>query len=1365
MSLPVIPTKSIVRGPFLPEPVEVIVTIPMGNALKLVGRGVRTGQSYDPVLLPEQLAALEISPEREPLDGNPHHFRLGVEAARLALAYEYDPFFSLSVARIDPLPHQLEAVYEYFMKLPRIRFLLADDPGAGKTIMAGLLLKELKARGLVRRALIVAPAKLCFQWQREMQDKFRESFDVIRGDILRASYGQNPWQERDQAITSVSWVSRIEDARESLMRSRWDLIIVDEAHQMSAYSPSNKTLAYRLGEQLSQMTDHYLLMTATPHKGDPQNFTLFLSLLDRDVYGDVSSLEEAMRRQSAPFYLRRTKEALVSFPDPETGVVQKLFTQREVHTAAFDLDGDEYEFYDALTRYVEDQSIRAASDEDQARGRALGFTMAMLQRRFASSIHAVRRTLERMQARRKKILADPRAQIRREMPIPDDFDDLTEEEQMAIVDAIEEAAVNFDPTTLREEILQLGKLIDQACELERREVESKLARLKQLLTDERVFADPTMKVLIFTEHKDTLDYLVGDGRDGRPLGKLREWGLTVTQIHGGMKIGDRDAPGTRIYAEREFKEQAQVMVATEAAGEGINLQFCWFMINYDIPWNPVRLEQRMGRIHRYGQTHDCQVYNFVAINTREGRVLHRLLDRLKEIRQELGTDQVFDVVGEIFPANRLERLFREMYTQRTNVPSIEKRIVEEVNPDRFRAITQSALEGLVKRELNMAVISGKSTEARERGLVPEVIEDFFRHAAPLAGLSPQEVSPDSHIYRLGRTPRHLLPIGERQEARFGKLGREYRQVVFDKALLTQDPAREWVTPGHPLFEALREYVSEQVADDLQRGALFFDLRAKEPCRLDVFAASIKDGRGQTLHRRIFVVQTANNGTLSIRQPTLFSDLVPAPPDAAQDAPVDGGLPGADELERTLVEQALQPFLAEVAEGRGRELATISRHVEISLNELIHRQNLQLADLLMRQQQPDAEAGLAGRVAMAEAHLDELNNRLETRCAELEHESHLTIGDIQRLGRAWVLPYPERLQPEMVGLTPSAEIERIAVEWATRYEEQRGYVVQSVEDEARGFDLISRRFHPHDPATAVDVRFIEVKGRASVGEVLLSNNEYLKAQRLGRDYWLYVVFHCADEPELHIVRDPARMGWQPLGQVSHYRIGPSAVTAEAERQRSPDVLVGQVFREYWESRLAELGQYNILVEGATDKLYLELAAERYRQAHGVDLLQGGAVRVVAGRGTKRLGPDFGVLQSLEAKGIRFVVILDGDDAGAAAAEAMHGFGAQKNRHFFQLERADYRDKGGKSWDVEIEDMLPAALIEAFASQHPEAVEERLQRHEVVKFVVNGKPVERDGQTYDYKMMLAEYVRQQATVDDLATLVDLVSKARRCMGIKD
>src|SRR5687767_7857658 len=293
----------IVRGPVFPEPVEILVVQPMGADVRLTGAGKSTGRVHQRVLSLAQLALLEATPENEPFDGDALRFRLGVEAMRLALAYEYDPYFSLSIARVDPLPHQLEAVYDYFIKMPRVRFLLADDPGAGKTIMAGLLLKEMKIRGLVKRTLIVTPANLTFQWQREMKDKFREQFEVVRGDVLRANYGSNPWQDKNQVITSVSWVSRVEDAKDSLLRSHWDLIIVDEAHKMSAASADKKTLAYELGEHLSQMTDHYLLMTATPHKGDPQHFCLFLQLLDKDVYGDVKSLEEAMARNSAPFYL------------------------------------------------------------------------------------------------------------------------------------------------------------------------------------------------------------------------------------------------------------------------------------------------------------------------------------------------------------------------------------------------------------------------------------------------------------------------------------------------------------------------------------------------------------------------------------------------------------------------------------------------------------------------------------------------------------------------------------------------------------------------------------------------------------------------------------------------------------------------------------------------------------------------------------------------------------------------------------------------------------------------------------------------------------------------------------------------------
>jgi len=1136
MQLDQLKSGVIVRGPIFPEPVQVIVTVPMGDSVKLIGKGLNTGFVHEPVLNTIQLAQLNVSPEKEPFDGDPGRFRLGIESLRLGLAYEYDPYFSLSIARVDPLPHQLEAVYDYFISLPRIRFLLADDPGAGKTIMAGLLLKELKIRGLVKRTLIITPANLSFQWQRELKDKFRESFDIVRGEILRANYGSNPWQEKNQAITSVSWVSRIEDANESLMRSQWDLIIVDEAHKMSASSPDKKTLAYRLGEALSSRTDHYLLMTATPHKGDPKNFCLFLELLDRDVYGDVKSLEEAMRRNSAPFYLRRVKEALVSFPDPETGSVKKLFTNRRVQTVEFQIDADEWDFYDALTRYVEDQSIKAAA-EDSARGRALGFTMAMLQRRFASSIFAVRRSLERMRDKRQKILEDPEKyrQEQIEKKIPDDFDDLPDEEREKILQKLEEVVASIDPAALREEILQLEKLIRQALLLEEREIESKLVRLRQVITDRGVFQDRDMKLLIFTENKETLDYLVR---------KLREWDLSVTQIHGGMKIGDRDTPDSRLYAEREFRDDCQVMVATEAAGEGINLQFCWFMINYDIPWNPIRLEQRMGRIHRYGQEKNCLILNFVATNTREGRVLHKLFERIERIEDDLDperTGKVFNVLGDVFPANHLERMIRDMYAQNLTEDAIKNRIVEEVDTDRFRRITDSTLEGLAKRELNLSALIGKSAEARERRLVPEVVEDFFSEAAPLVGIHPKETGKESHVYRIGRVPRTLWPIGERLEPRFGKLGREYRQIVFDKTLLVKNPTCEWVTPGHPLFEAVREDVLESVRDDLQRGSVFYDLHHQEPHRLDVFAACVKDGRGNYLHRRLFVVRTGPDGTMQIRQPTAFLDLVPAPKGTS--VPDMDHLPDRSDAERFLIDESLRSFLAEIAAGRERETRTISEHIEISLKELIHRQNLRMIEFVGQQERGDASPILAANIKQVEDRLYELNARLERRREELEQERQCTIGEIQHVGRAWVLPHPERTSPEISSMLQDEEVERIAVQAVTAYEEARGWQVESVEDQNRGFDLISRKPHPEDPQTAIEVRFIEVKGRAAVGEVALTTNEYKTAERLKKDYWLYVVFHCAATPEIHLIQDPIRLGWKPLVKIEHYHVGAKEILAQ------------------------------------------------------------------------------------------------------------------------------------------------------------------------------------------------------------------------------
>lgn len=552
----------------------------------------------------------------------------------------------------------------------------------------------------------------------------------------------------------------------------------------------------------------------------------------------------------------------------------------------------------------------------------------------------------------------------------------------------------------------------------------------------------------------------------------------------------------------------------------------------------------MGRIHRYGQLKDCLIFNFVAVNTREGRVLDKLLHRLAEIKDSLGTDKVFDVIGEMLPSNLLERMFREMYARRLTPDSIEARIVRDVDPEKFKRIAGSTLEGLAKKELNLSALVGKSVEAKERRLVPEVVEDFFLSAGPVAGVHPTPVRGNAHVYRVGRVPNTLSAIGERQETKFGRLGREYQRVVFDKGLLGDDATLEWVTPGHPLFEAVRSDVHDRVAQDIRRGAIFWDFQTAVPYRLDVFSASIKDGRGDTLHRRLFVVRTEIGGAMSLRQPTLFLDVSPASNNAS--VPQVPDLPDREATEAFLIEHALIPCLKEIADERARQNETVRAHVEISLRELIDRQQLSLAELVNRRVAGENIPGLEGNIAQADAHLEELNARLERRRSELDMERHCTIGDVQHVGRSWVLPHPERATPGNAPMVRDEEIERIAVREAIAHEERLGWVVESVESENRGYDLLSKRPHPSEPGVYSAARFIEVKGRAGVGEVALSANEFRTAQRLGGDYWLYVVFDCGAAPKLNAIKNPATLGWEPIVRVEHYHVGASDILRHAER---------------------------------------------------------------------------------------------------------------------------------------------------------------------------------------------------------------------------
>jgi hypothetical protein len=397
------------------------------------------------------------------------------------------------------------------------------------------------------------------------------------------------------------------------------------------------------------------------------------------------------------------------------------------------------------------------------------------------------------------------------------------------------------------------------------------------------------------------------------------------------------------------------------------------------------------------------------------------------------------------------------------------------------------------------------------------------------------------IYRAGKIPRHLIQIGDVQEERFGRLGREYGRIVFDKQLLKNDATLEWITPGHPLFEAVRTDVVSRTDDARRRGAVFFDLHRSEPAVLDVFAASIKDGRNQALHRRLFVVETSVSGQMQIHEPTILHDITPAP--LGTKAPVLS-IPDRQSAEMYLYEKTLEPWCQRESEAREKEVSRVSKHVEISLNSLIDRQQNQLGEFLSRQIEGQTVPGLDGIISQAEEHLEKLTNRLESRRAELSLERHCAISDINHLGRAWIVPHPDRATPQLAPMVRNDEIERIAVQVAIQHEEARGWVVESVESENRGFDLISRRPHSEDPKTFVEVRFIEVKGRAGVGVVAVSSNEYTTANRIKADYWLYVVFNCASTPQLHAIQNPSLLGWKPVMAVEHYQVTATSVVEAA-----------------------------------------------------------------------------------------------------------------------------------------------------------------------------------------------------------------------------
>lgn len=1052
-----------IRAPLWPEPVRILDIQQVGERFEVTVKLLRSGDLSEQVLVAEDIQELlERLQESRPFSGDAQLFALGAEGHRIQLGYAFDPYFAVWASRVDPLPHQLEAVYGVLLKRPKVRFLLADDPGAGKTIMAGLFLKELKYRGLVRRVLIVTPANLTDQWRRELKEKFNETFVIANRETVNAHFGESIWEKESQVITSLDFAKR-EPYIEELRGMYWDLVIVDEAHKLSAIRYGReikRSQRYRLGEVLSETSTHILFLTATPHQGNQERFRLLLDLLEPDLFATLGILEEAARAGENPVLLRRLKEDMTDFEG------KPLFPPRHVHTPAFRLSPSERTLYDAVTDYVR-QYFNRALDEQR---RNVGLAMTVLQRRLASSTHAIASSLEN-RLRRLQKLSEEVSKLKSEPSqgndIPEDLEDLPEEERWELEDRLLKLTLARNYDELVAEISKLEQLSKRARTLARLEDDTKLKELLNVL--EKIGNE---KLLVFTEHRDTLHFLVN---------ALLRRGYRVTYIEGGMRLEDR------IEREREFRDTAQVMVATEAAGEGINLQFCSVMVNYDLPWNPTRLEQRMGRIHRYGQKYEVHIYNLVAEGTREGDVLRLLLAKLEAMREALGSDRVYDVVGELLAGVDLEKLILEHIAGRKNLKAIQAAVEARLDPNRIGYLKEITLEALAHREINLARLREDLKRSEANRLEPEYTQRFFTRAIEELGgkLEPRRDGTFSLKLPFDLTQAYNLP-------------RLWKRVTFNPRAKFD---AELLAPGHSVFDAVLEVIIEKAHPELIKGAAFGSPHASAPGPLALFQLGVKNGLGQVVSRRLVAVLKDGNLPRQVA-PNILIDAHPAsskPDTTPEPSTVTPSMRG------WIYEQLLDAYLHEVESEQRRILNIKEKYGMKSLQHLISESSKKLTKLKLRAQKGD---DLILAIRNEEQRLKELKQREDAFKVEIEKSGRLTPEVAELLGVAWLLP---ENGSELDEDDPKIrrQIEVAAMQAVLDYERNAGRSPRDVSQENLGYDIESSG------------RFIEVKGKASTGPVALTLNEWIAARRLGKDYYLYIVTYALEYPTLHIIRDASR----------------------------------------------------------------------------------------------------------------------------------------------------------------------------------------------------------------------------------------------------
>lgn len=1183
MKLEAITPGVTLRG-ILPDGLVSVVNVQWhgSDALALIYRDP-AGKVADQLLFRSDEERLALVEQGRPwsFDSDAARFRLVAEAHRIRLAHLFDPLLAVHTSLVEPLPHQITAVYEVMLPRQPLRFLLADDPGAGKTIMAGLLIKELIARGDLQRSLIICPGNLVEQWQDELDRRFHLPFEILTNDKLEAARTGNWFLENSLAIARLDKLARDEDVQAKLAApdNRYDLVVIDEAHKLSASFFGGEikyTKRYRLGQLVSGLTRHFLLMTATPHNGKEEDFQLFLALLDSDRF--EGRFREGVHQVDVSDLMRRmVKEKLLKFDGTP------LFPERTASTVPYQLSPDEARLYQAVTDYVREEFNRAEALQNNKRAGTVGFALTILQRRLASSPEAIYQSLRRRRERLERRLRElelgqagapassfqPGKAAKEEFPLlleggwaespelsAEDLEDLEDapDNELAQIEEeiLDQATAASTIAELRLEIEMLARLEKLADDVRHRGQDTKWRELSHLLgeiftpaalrhriaetsppygagTIPKPTPSPSQKLVVFTEHRDTLNYLQHkiSGLFGRPE--------SVVVIHGGMGREDRREAQERFLNDPEVR----VLLATDAAGEGINLQRAHLMVNYDLPWNPNRLEQRFGRIHRIGQTEVCHLWNLVADETREGDVYRRLLEKLEEARQALG-GQVFDVLGKLqFDGRPLRDLMIEAirYGDRPEVRARLSRAVENaVDKERLQNLLEErALAHDVMDVSRVARIREEMERAEARRLQPHYIESFFLEAFRQLGGSVRER--ETRRYEVTHVPALVRNRNRRIGAGDPVLSR-YERICFEKELIAPPgrPLAAFVCPGHPLLDAVIDLTLEQHRDLLKRGAVLVDEHdfGTQPRVLFFLEHAIQDasflpsGERRTISRRMLYVEMDAHGHTWHLHGAPYLDYRPLAEDEPDAATLLARTELAwitHELEQRVMNYAVAHIAPEhVREVRAQRLTWIEKTraaVKDRLTKEIAYWDRRAEELKLQERAGKTNARLNSQEARRRA--DELQTRLERRMAELDREAQISALPPVVVGGAVVLPLGFLAAVTGRSLpSPARSIDTQAVAARARaivmeIERRLGYEPYDREYERLGYDIES-----HVPGTG-RLRFIEVKGRVAGAETItVTRNEILTAFNKPDDYILALVaFQPDGSHPVRYVRWPFR----------------------------------------------------------------------------------------------------------------------------------------------------------------------------------------------------------------------------------------------------